>query len=188
MSVDLWGYCFAGALFGFSQLKVLEVGLSASTKVMEKQSNNSSSTVDSSSGRNKTTDISPAPSLKGNITSTSSEKTIAKAIKAPTNSMTAVSATSGQSWCVAISSITDSRLQTTLDYACGLGGADCGKIQQGGSCFIPDSVFSHASNAFNSYYQKNGMAPGTCDFASTAVITTTDPSKWHFNYCHHYFL
>lgn len=165
-----------GALIGFSQLKVLEVRLSASRKVMEKQSDNSSSTVDSSSGRNKTTDIAPAPALKGNSTSTSPKKTIATPIKAPTNSTTAVSATSGQSWCVAKSGIADSTLQTALDYACGLGGADCGQVQQGGSCFIPDSVVSHASYAFNSYYQKNGMAPGTCDFAGTAVITTTDPS------------
>lgn len=164
-----------GALIGFSELKVSEeVGLLASRRVMEKQSDNSSSTVHSGLGRNKTTD--GAPSLKGNSTSTSPAKTIATPTKVPANATTAVSAISGQSWCVAMNGIPDSRLQTALDYACGLGGADCGQIQQGSSCFIPDSVFSHASYAFNSYYQKSGMAPGTCDFAGTAVITATDPS------------
>lgn len=164
-----------GALIGRLEGKGSEeVGLSTSRKFMEKQSDNSTSSVHSSSGRNKTADS--APSLKGNSTSTSSAKPIAVPTKAPADKTTAVSATSGQSWCVAMNGIPDSSLQTALDYACGNGGSDCGQIQQGGSCFIPDSVFSHASYAFNSYYQKMGMAPGTCDFAGTAVITTTDPS------------
>jgi hypothetical protein len=29
----------------------------------------------------------------------------------------------------------------------------------------------------NSYYQKNVNTPGSCEFADTAIITTTDPSK-----------
>lgn len=164
-----------GAVPRFLELKGSEEdGLSTSRKLLENKSDNSTSTVHSSPGRNKTTDS--APYLKGNSTSTSSAKPIPAPTKAPADKRTSVSATSGQSWCVAKNGVPDSSLQTALDYACGIGGADCGQVQQGGSCFIPDSVFSHASYAFNSYYQKTGMAPGTCDFAGTAVITATDPS------------
>jgi hypothetical protein len=63
-----------------------------------------------------------------------------------------------------------------LDYACGQGGADCSAIQQGGSCFSPDTVRDHASYAFNSYYQKNPVQT-SCDFGGTAALTTADPSK-----------
>jgi len=157
-----------GSLIRFSEIKVMEEGGLAN------QSENSTSPRHSSSARNETTD--GVPSLKGNSTSTSPAKPIGTPTRGPANATTAVSALSSQGWCVALNGIPDSRLQTALDYACGLGGADCGQIQQGGNCFIPDSVFSHASYAFNSYYQKNGMAAGTCDFAGTAVITTTDPS------------
>lgn len=83
---------------------------------------------------------------------------------------------SGQGWCVAKSGISDSNLQVALDYACGLGGADCTAIQQGGMCYNPDTVSFHASYAFDSYYKKNGMAPGTCDFAGNAAVTAQDPS------------
>jgi hypothetical protein len=76
---------------------------------------------------------------------------------------------------VASQSANPTALQVALDYACGYG-ADCSPIQQGGSCFNPDTVHDHASYAFNSYYQKN-PAPTSCDFGGTATITNTDPSK-----------
>nr|ABK26014.1 unknown [Picea sitchensis] len=82
----------------------------------------------------------------------------------------------GTTWCVAKNNVGDSTLQVALDYACGLGGADCTAIQQGGVCFDPDNVQAHASYAFNSYYVKNGMLPGTCDFAGSAAPTTNNPS------------
>ena len=81
----------------------------------------------------------------------------------------------GGTWCVASQSASPTALQVALDYACGYG-ADCSPIQQGGSCFNPDTVHDHASYAFNSYYQKN-PAPTSCDFGGTATITNTDPSK-----------
>lgn len=93
-----------------------------------------------------------------------------------TPTTTTPTTSSSQSWCVAKSGIPDSTLQVALDYACGLGGADCTAIQQSGTCYNPDTVSYHASYAFDSYYKKNGMAPGTCDFAGNAMVTTQDPS------------
>jgi hypothetical protein len=39
-------------------------------------------------------------------------------------------------------------------------------------------VKSHASYAYNDYYQKNQGVGGTCDFDGTAEISTKDPSKF----------
>ncbi|XP_022722713.1 PLASMODESMATA CALLOSE-BINDING PROTEIN 3-like [Durio zibethinus] len=81
----------------------------------------------------------------------------------------------GTSWCVARSDASNQALQTALDYACG-SGADCTPIQSNGLCFLPNTILAHASYAFNSYYQRMAMAPGSCDFAGTANIAKTDPS------------
>ncbi|KAL9392916.1 hypothetical protein Peur_012201 [Populus x canadensis] len=81
----------------------------------------------------------------------------------------------GQSWCVARSGVMDTALQSALDYACGMGGADCSQIQQGGNCYNPNSLQNHASYAFNSYYQKNPVAT-SCDFGGTATTVNVNPS------------
>ncbi|KAL6610712.1 hypothetical protein ACP70R_040681 [Stipagrostis hirtigluma subsp. patula] len=81
----------------------------------------------------------------------------------------------GGSWCVASPGASPAALQVALDYACGQGGADCSAIQPGARCSIPDTVRDHASYAFNSYYQKNPVQT-SCDFAGTAVLTSTNPS------------
>ncbi|XP_020206126.1 major pollen allergen Ole e 10 [Cajanus cajan] len=78
-------------------------------------------------------------------------------------------------WCVARSDATTDALQTALDYACGAG-ADCFPLQPEGLCFLPNTIQAHASYAFNSYYQRRARAPGSCDFAGTATIATSDPS------------
>ncbi|GFY81607.1 carbohydrate-binding X8 domain superfamily protein [Actinidia rufa] len=78
-------------------------------------------------------------------------------------------------WCVVKSDASDDALLTALNYACG-SGADCGPIQSSGLCYLPNTVQSHTSYAFNSYYQRKDRAPGTCDFAGTATIAKTDPS------------
>ncbi|WOL20621.1 glucan endo-1,3-beta-glucosidase 12-like isoform X2 [Canna indica] len=85
-------------------------------------------------------------------------------------------AAAGKSWCVASQTASQTALQVGLDYACGYGGADCSAIQNGGSCYNPDTVRDHASYAFNNYYQKNPN-PTSCDFGGTAVITNVDPSS-----------
>lgn len=73
--------------------------------------------------------------------------------------------------------VNESSLQADIDYACGLGGANCLPIQPGMPCYLPNTRFSHASYAINSYYQEDTNAPEACDFEGTAIITTTDPSK-----------
>ncbi|XVF38001.1 hypothetical protein REPUB_Repub20aG0060000 [Reevesia pubescens] len=81
----------------------------------------------------------------------------------------------GASWCVTRSDASYQALQTALDYACG-SGADCTPIQSNGLCFLPNTIQAHASYAFNSYYQRRAMAPGSCDFSGTATVAKTDPS------------
>lgn len=81
----------------------------------------------------------------------------------------------GQSWCVANEQAGEEKLQSGLDYACGVGGADCGPIQSGGNCFNPNTLEAHASYAFNSYYQKMSRGSGTCDFGGAAYVVTQLP-------------
>ena len=83
----------------------------------------------------------------------------------------------GATWCVCKDGLSDAVLQKSLDFACGAG-ADCHPIHQAGSCFNPNTVKNHCSYAVNSYFQKKGQAQGTCDFAGTAAISTSDPSKF----------
>ncbi|XP_077229206.1 PLASMODESMATA CALLOSE-BINDING PROTEIN 2-like [Tasmannia lanceolata] len=78
-------------------------------------------------------------------------------------------------WCVCRSNVTEKALQTALDYAC-WAGADCTPIQANGLCYLPNTLQAHASYAFNSYYQRKAMAPGSCDFSGTASVSMTDPS------------
>ena len=94
----------------------------------------------------------------------------------PNPTPTTSPSSSGASWCVASQSAPQTALQVALDYACGYGGADCSAIQPSGSCYNPSTIRDHASFAFNAYYQKNPV-PNSCNFAGTAVITSTNPSK-----------
>ena len=43
--------------------------------------------------------------------------------------------------------------QGSFDFSCGLGGADCASIRQGGPCYNTNVVHVHASYAMNIYYQ-----------------------------------
>ncbi|KAE8681421.1 PLASMODESMATA CALLOSE-BINDING PROTEIN 2 [Hibiscus syriacus] len=81
----------------------------------------------------------------------------------------------GGTWCICKDGVSDTVLQKTLDYACGEG-ADCNPIHMKGPCFNPDTVRAHCNYSVNSFFQRKGQAQGTCDFASTATLTTSDPS------------
>jgi len=82
----------------------------------------------------------------------------------------------GKTWCVAKPGAAATDIQNALNFACGEGAADCSAIQPGGLCFWPQTLMSHASYAYNSYYQKNGRNYWNCYFGNTGVITITDPS------------
>lgn len=84
------------------------------------------------------------------------------------------------SWCVAKPSVPAETLQEALDFACGEGNVDCEAIKQDGSCFYPDNLVAHASYAFNSYWQTTKRNGGTCGFAGTAMLISSDPSKFYF--------
>lgn len=86
----------------------------------------------------------------------------------------------GITWCVAHPSATQTDLQIALDWACGLGATDCSALQPDGPCFQPNTLLSHASYAFNSYYQQNGNSDIACNFGGTATLTKRDPSKFPF--------
>lgn len=80
-------------------------------------------------------------------------------------------------WCVVKPSVPDPIIQEAMDYAC-WSGADCASILPDGSCFQPNTLFAHASFAFNSYWQRTRVAGGTCEFGGTAMLVTVDPSEF----------
>lgn len=82
-------------------------------------------------------------------------------------------------WCVAKPSVPDPIIQEAMDYACG-SGVDCSPIKSSGPCYQPNTVISHASYAFNSYWQNLKETGATCDFGGAAVLVTKDPSKFFF--------
>ncbi|XP_047970741.1 PLASMODESMATA CALLOSE-BINDING PROTEIN 2-like isoform X2 [Salvia hispanica] len=79
------------------------------------------------------------------------------------------------SYCVCKSGVSDSVLQKNIDYACG-NGADCAAIHQNGTCYNPNTVKDHCSYAVNSYYQKQGNAPSSCDYGGTVTVTSNPPN------------
>lgn len=80
-------------------------------------------------------------------------------------------------WCVAKNNAEDAALQSSLDWACGPGGADCGPIQPGGPCYDASDIQRTASFAFNDYFIKHGMTEDACNFQSTAALTSLNPSE-----------
>lgn len=79
---------------------------------------------------------------------------------------------------MASSNASEKELRDGLDWACGSGNVDCSPIQPSQPCFQPDSLVSHASYAFNTYYQQNGATDIACSFGGTGVKTNKNPSKF----------
>ncbi|CAN6199140.1 unnamed protein product [Urochloa humidicola] len=84
--------------------------------------------------------------------------------------------TTDRSFCVAADDADEKAVQAAMDWACGPGRADCTAIQPGQGCYMPNDVRSHASYAFDAYYQSQGRAAGSCYFQGAGMVTTTDPS------------
>ncbi|XP_044471035.1 glucan endo-1,3-beta-glucosidase 13-like [Mangifera indica] len=87
-----------------------------------------------------------------------------------------VSSLNGSTWCIASTKASEMDLQSALDWACGPGNVDCSAIQPSQPCFEPDTLLSHASYAFNSYYQQNGASDIACSFGGNGVKVDENPS------------
>ncbi|KAE8729816.1 Detected protein of confused Function [Hibiscus syriacus] len=83
----------------------------------------------------------------------------------------------GRTWCIASKKASRTDLQNALDWASGPGKADCSSIQPNQQCFEPNTLLSHASFAFNNYYQKNGATDASCSFRGNAIKVGQDPTK-----------
>ncbi|KNA07432.1 hypothetical protein SOVF_171880 [Spinacia oleracea] len=79
-------------------------------------------------------------------------------------------------WCIASSNVTEADLKNALNWACGPGDVDCTAIQPSQPCYEPDTLVSHASFAFNSYYQQNGATDVACGFGGAGLKVSKDPS------------
>lgn len=79
-------------------------------------------------------------------------------------------------WCIASNNASEAQLQHALDWACSSGNVDCSPIQPSQRCYEPDNTASHASYAFNSYYQQNGASDIACSFGGYGVRTNKNPS------------
>ncbi|KAI5013117.1 glucan endo-1,3-beta-glucosidase 1-like [Hordeum vulgare subsp. vulgare] len=84
--------------------------------------------------------------------------------------------TTDRTFCIASDDADEKAVQAAMDWACGPGRSDCTAIQAGEGCYQPNDVRSHASFAFNTYYQSQGKAGGSCYFQGAGMVTTTDPS------------
>jgi hypothetical protein len=84
-------------------------------------------------------------------------------------------------WCISQNNISDTALQSSLDWACGTGTnqgqVNCGPINVGGACYDPNTLQHHCDWAFNAYFQRNNATPSACDFQGAAQEVTTDPSE-----------
>ncbi|KAJ4821524.1 Carbohydrate-binding X8 domain superfamily protein [Rhynchospora pubera] len=79
-----------------------------------------------------------------------------------------------ETWCVAKPSSDEVALLNNLNYACSI--VNCTIFQEGYSCFYPNNNISHASIAMNLYFQSRGRNYWNCDFNSSGLIVSTDPS------------
>ncbi|KAK4391737.1 Glucan endo-1,3-beta-glucosidase 13 [Sesamum angolense] len=93
-----------------------------------------------------------------------------------TTNATNITGSNGTTWCIASPTASDADLKNGLDWACSSGNVDCSAIQPSQPCFEPDNLASHASYAFNSYYQQNGATDIACSFGGAGFRTNKNPS------------
>lgn len=77
-------------------------------------------------------------------------------------------------WCVSNTAADPTALEAALNYACGV--IECSAIEKNQRCYAPNTMASHASWAFNRYWQEYKSVGGTCDFGGAALLTNIDPS------------
>ncbi|KAL5783667.1 hypothetical protein ACOSP7_008696 [Xanthoceras sorbifolium] len=82
-------------------------------------------------------------------------------------------------WCIANPQISKEKLNEVIGTLCSK--VDCSPIKEGGSCFLPNDPYNHASFAVNLYYQHNDRAPEICE-AYFGLVTDQDPSKDNCHY------
>lgn len=86
-----------------------------------------------------------------------------------------------KTWCVAKPSSDEATLRANINYACSQ--VDCNSILKDGCpCFLPHLLINHASIAMNLYYQSRGRNHWNCYFGNSALVVTTDPSKFFIFY------
>ncbi|KAG0581652.1 hypothetical protein KC19_4G269100 [Ceratodon purpureus] len=78
-------------------------------------------------------------------------------------------------WCVVLRNSDVYAVQTALNWACAR--INCGPTYVGGTCFIPNTIWDHASWAFNAYYNSMNGAQDACNFSGTAYVSSNDPSS-----------
>lgn len=78
-------------------------------------------------------------------------------------------------WCVVKEGADVYEVQDALNWACAR--INCGPTYVGGTCFIPNTIWAHASWAFNAYYNSMNGAQDSCNFSGTAYVSSNDPSS-----------
>ncbi|CAF1919974.1 hypothetical protein Bca4012_052129 [Brassica carinata] len=86
-----------------------------------------------------------------------------------------LTSSSSATYCLCRDGVGEKDLQTSIDYACGVLG-DCNPIHEKGPCYQPNNVKGHCDWAVNSYFQRSGQLPGSCNFSGIATTSPNPPS------------
>ncbi|KAK1378578.1 Major pollen allergen Ole e 10 [Heracleum sosnowskyi] len=78
------------------------------------------------------------------------------------------------SWCILKPGSSVEQAVQNENFVCNY--LNCDIIREGGACFLPEDVYSHASVLMNLYYQNQGGNAWNCDFSGSGLITISDPN------------
>ncbi|KAG2689064.1 hypothetical protein I3760_09G123400 [Carya illinoinensis] len=90
-------------------------------------------------------------------------------------SLKLANAQQADTWCIAKPSSSDAELTANINFSCDQV-LDCRLIQEGGQCFLPNTLVHHASVVMNLYYKTMGKNYWNCDFRNSGLLSLTDPS------------